>query len=190
MPDEVYTSGMSIVRLQIALQFDYGLESWEQLLRRKIIDFHQDQESHWVADLDCGHTQHTRHDPPLFPRPWVITTAGRDSRIGTELECGWCDRKTIPDSYAPYKQTSVFNAKTIPPGLRQQHSTKAGVWGIIHIVRGTLLYRIHHPFHSEETLDPHTQGIVLPEVTHEVQPSEDAEFYVEFWRRDEPSRHN
>lgn len=176
---------MGIVKFQIDLQFDCGLEPREEQLLRTIVGFHQDQESHWVADLDCGHAQHTRHDPPFFPCPWVMTAAGRRSRIGTELDCGWCDGKTIPDGYAAYKQTPVFTAETIPSGLRQQHATKRGVWGLIHVVKGTLIYRIHHPFHTEETLDSQTQGIVLPEVQHDVQPSKDVRFYVEFWRRPE-----
>ncbi|MBG4647725.1 DUF3565 domain-containing protein, partial [Pseudomonas aeruginosa] len=25
-----------------------------------MIDFHQDEEGHWVAVLSCGHTQHLR----------------------------------------------------------------------------------------------------------------------------------
>lgn len=152
---------------------------------RTIAGFYQDHESHWVADLECGHAQHTRHDPPFFPRPWVITPAGRASRVGTALNCVLCDGKKIPDSYTPYRQTPVFKITTIPPGLRQHHSTKIGVWGIIHVVVGTLIYRIYHPFNSEETLDPDTKGIVLPDVKHDVQLFEDTEFYIEFWRRDE-----
>jgi Protein of unknown function (DUF3565) len=61
-------------------------------LLRKIVGFHEDEESHWVAELDCGHDQHTRHDPPFFPRPWVLTAAGRTARIGTCLDCVRCDR--------------------------------------------------------------------------------------------------
>jgi hypothetical protein len=57
---------------------------------RKIIGFHQDEEGHWVADLDCGHTQHVRHEPPWQVREWVATPDGRASRIGTELECVKC----------------------------------------------------------------------------------------------------
>jgi hypothetical protein len=57
---------------------------------RTIIGFHQDDEGHWVADLDCGHTQHVRHDPPWQVREWVTTPEGRASRIGAELECGKC----------------------------------------------------------------------------------------------------
>lgn len=33
-------------------------------MKRSIAGFHQDEESHWVAELDCGHGQHMRHDPP------------------------------------------------------------------------------------------------------------------------------
>ena len=60
-------------------------------MKQKIIGFHQDEEFHWVADLECGHTQHVRHDPPLTSRPWVTTSRGQRDRIGVELECRKCD---------------------------------------------------------------------------------------------------
>jgi len=61
------------------------------ILKRKIVSFHQDEQHHWVADLECGHQQHVRHDPPLIKRPWVLTLEGRKSRIGAELDCKNCD---------------------------------------------------------------------------------------------------
>lgn len=60
-------------------------------MQRRIIGFHQDEESHWVAELDCGHAQHLRHDPPWTLRPWVVTTEGREAMLGTVLECRRCD---------------------------------------------------------------------------------------------------
>jgi hypothetical protein len=62
---------------------------------RRIIGFHQDDEQHWVADLECGHTQHVRHDPPWQVRPWVITESGRAEFLGQLLNCVKCcsDRK-------------------------------------------------------------------------------------------------
>jgi Protein of unknown function (DUF3565) len=56
-------------------------------MHRSIIGFHQDLEQHWVAELDCGHCQHTRHEPPFFPRPWVITEELRSVRPTTDA--GW-----------------------------------------------------------------------------------------------------
>ena len=37
---------------------------------RRIAGFHQDELGDWVAELDCGHTQHVRHNPPWQLRPW------------------------------------------------------------------------------------------------------------------------
>ncbi|HEU5002213.1 MAG TPA: DUF3565 domain-containing protein [Actinomycetota bacterium] len=58
---------------------------------RLIVGFHQDQEGDWVAELDCGHTQHVRHRPPFQLRPWVETDEGRAGRIGMELDCPRCE---------------------------------------------------------------------------------------------------
>lgn len=66
-------------------------------MKRTIIDFHRDEEGHWVADLDCGHGQHVRHDPPWMTRPWVITAEGRQSRLGVLLECKKCDEEGVPE---------------------------------------------------------------------------------------------
>jgi hypothetical protein len=59
-------------------------------LPRRMVGFHQDEEGHWVAELECGHTQHVRHDPPWQVRPWVVTPEGRAGFIGRELGCVEC----------------------------------------------------------------------------------------------------
>lgn len=61
-------------------------------MNRKIVSFHQDDEGHWVARLECGHNQHVRHNPPWINRPWVITPEGREAALGAELDCKRCDR--------------------------------------------------------------------------------------------------
>ena len=60
-------------------------------MQRRIVGFHQDEERHWVAELECGHGQHVRHDPPWQQRPWVTTEEGRRGRLGVMLECRKCD---------------------------------------------------------------------------------------------------
>ena len=32
-----------------------------------------------------------RHAPPFQSRPWVTTEAGRTEKVGTELDCPFCD---------------------------------------------------------------------------------------------------
>jgi hypothetical protein len=61
---------------------------------RKIVGFHQDDLGDWVADLECGHSQHVRHNPPWTIRPWVVTEAGRDAHLGKALPCRECQRDT------------------------------------------------------------------------------------------------
>jgi Protein of unknown function (DUF3565) len=57
---------------------------------RKIVGFHQDEDGEWVAELECGHQQHVRHDPPWVMHEWVLTREGRQSRIGRKLVCPSC----------------------------------------------------------------------------------------------------
>ncbi|HEY2854629.1 MAG TPA: DUF3565 domain-containing protein [Gemmatimonadaceae bacterium] len=58
---------------------------------RRIVGFHVDEEGHWVADLECGHTIHVRHDPPWQNRPWVVTDEGRARMLGVQLNCTKCE---------------------------------------------------------------------------------------------------
>jgi hypothetical protein len=58
----------------------------------RIVAFHQDPDSHWVADLECGHGQHVRHDPPWQVREWVLTEESRRAYLGMPLDCVICDR--------------------------------------------------------------------------------------------------
>lgn len=66
-------------------------------MQQAIVAYHQDEESHWVAQLQCGHFQHVRHDPPWTNRPWVITAEGRQQKLGFELNCVKCDAGAPPD---------------------------------------------------------------------------------------------
>jgi hypothetical protein len=58
---------------------------------KRIVGFHEDDEHHWVAELECGHNQHVRHDPPWANRPWVVTRESRESALGRVLNCKKCD---------------------------------------------------------------------------------------------------
>ena len=66
-------------------------------MKRRITDFDQDDDGHWRAKLDCRHYQHVRHDPPFIVREWILTEAGRASRIGHELECKKCEERSLSD---------------------------------------------------------------------------------------------
>jgi hypothetical protein len=64
------------------------------MVERRITGFRQDPEQHWIAELECGHSQHVRHTPPWEVRPWVLTQEGRVGRLGTLLPCRQCDESS------------------------------------------------------------------------------------------------
>ncbi len=69
-----------------------------QEVRRKIVEYFQDEHGDWVAMLQCGHRQHVRHDPPWQNRPWTTDAQGRESMLGHELLCKECSEQASPAS--------------------------------------------------------------------------------------------
>lgn len=59
-------------------------------MRRRILAFHQDPSGHWTAELECGHLQPVRHEPPWQDRAWVRTPEGRNAMVGCPLDCIAC----------------------------------------------------------------------------------------------------
>lgn len=152
-------------------------------MRRPIVGYHLDEVGDWVAELSCGHGQHVRHKPPFQMRPWVTTPEGRDEKLGAELDCVRCDQFELPEEFTAYKRTAEFDESSIPEGLRKHHSTKAGVWGVIHVLTGQLRYVLEAPLTGERILDSEHPGIVVPEVLHHVDPVGPVRFFVEFRRK-------
>jgi hypothetical protein len=60
-------------------------------MKRRVVGYHTDAENHWIAELECGHGQHVRHDTPWTERPWVTAEEGCAARLCEELNCVRCD---------------------------------------------------------------------------------------------------
>jgi tellurite resistance-related uncharacterized protein len=93
--------------------------------------------------------------------------------------------KALPSGLAPYRRTAVFTRHTVPAGLLTDHRTKDGVWGLIHVLSGRLVYAVTDPrrIASERLLTPDAEpGVVEPTILHRVEPNGDVQFLVEFWR--------
>jgi len=85
----------------------------------------------------------------------------------------------------PYKTTSVFDQLTLPAGLRREHSTKAGVWGIIRMIEGRLRLSYADGTPAAE-LTPDRPGLVRPEQVHWVEPLGAMRMQVEFYDFEPP----
>ena len=88
---------------------------------------------------------------------------------------------SLPPGVVSVRRTPEFSESSIPAALRHRHSTKAGVWGLIQIIEGSLTYRILEPTPIEETLTTNRPGVVEPGRLHEVEPRGPVRFFVEFF---------
>jgi len=97
--------------------------------------------------------------------------------------------RSVPHDVVPYKRTAVFTETTIPAALMHEHRTAAGVWALLHVIEGRLLYRISGPECSEREIGAGERpGVIEPERLHEVRPLGPVQFYVEFHRRPDPNK--
>ena len=80
----------------------------------------------------------------------------------------------------PYKVTPVFDEYSLPAGLRREHRTKPGVWGIIRVLHGQVrLVKAN----DVSMLTPDRPGLVEPEEPHWVEPIGPIKMQVEFFDR-------
>lgn len=88
--------------------------------------------------------------------------------------------------HAPYRTTPVFDERSLPAGLRRDHRTKAGVWGVIRILEGEVILTVVEP-HAEQRLTPDRHGVIRPEQPHFVTPCGPMRMQVEFYDHAPPS---
>lgn len=74
----------------------------------------------------------------------------------------------------PYRSTPVFTHDTLPEALRRAHSTKAGVWGLLKVLKGSILYVIEETGERQLIHAPHSV-VILPQQLHSVDPRSDME---------------
>lgn len=79
----------------------------------------------------------------------------------------------------PYRSTPVFDELTLPQALRRDHSTKAGVWGVIRVLEREL--RLHFGDERILVLDIENPGLVRPEEIHSVEPIGKVKMRVDFY---------
>jgi tellurite resistance-related uncharacterized protein len=87
-----------------------------------------------------------------------------------------------PSASVPYKRTPVFDENTLPAGLRREHRTRPGVWGVIRVLSGRLNYKVFDPA-SEAVLEPGHPGLVRPDQPHCVEPLGPMQMQVEFYNQ-------
>jgi tellurite resistance-related uncharacterized protein len=86
------------------------------------------------------------------------------------------------EKITPYRTTAIFDEHTLPAALQGEHSLKAGAWGIIRVLEGSLRYLIIES-NTESILVPGKPGLVQPQQLHRVEPLGPVRLQIEFYDR-------
>lgn len=82
----------------------------------------------------------------------------------------------------PYRSTPAFTETTLPAALRRSHALKAGVWGVLNVLAGSLRYVVVESG-AEHVLAAGDRMTILPEQRHFVEPLGRMEMRVDFYDR-------
>jgi tellurite resistance-related uncharacterized protein len=155
-------------------------------VQRPVTGFHQDDEGDWVAELDCLHAQHARHDPPIWPRPWVLTAEGRRGHLGTLHDCPGCDRAELPDGLRLARTAGPFDADTMPRALQAAHVVARGTWGRLRVLDGSVRFAMSTEPPVDDVLVAGDEQPIPPGVEYAVSLTGPATVAVDFLVRDPP----
>ena len=152
-------------------------------MQRVIEGFHQDDVGDWVAELSCLHSQHVRHRPPFFDRPWVEREDGRRSRLGTALECPLCDRGELPDGLRRVRTAGPFDADSLPAGLRRDHVVAPHTWAVARVLDGAVTLTLDEPPATSIELAAGAERAIPPGVRHALVVEGPMRVEVDFYVR-------
>ena len=91
------------------------------------------------------------------------------------------DEPRLPVELVEARRTPLFDFATLPDALASSHRTT--VWAELRVQAGTVRYLdLEGDAPRDETLDAGDTAVIVPGVEHHVEPSTDAQFYVQFFR--------
>ena len=149
-------------------------------MRRTIVAFERDDVGEWVAELECRHRQHVRHQPPFRLAPWVEVDSERSGRIGTTLDCPLCDRCELPEGLVVVRTTPTWDDRTMPAALRGAHRVARGTWGRLRVEQGTLRFVARTDPVVDVLVTPDALQAIPPDVDHHVAPLGPIRFSIDF----------
>ena len=147
---------------------------------RTIDGFHRDDQGDWIADLSCLHSQHVRHRPPFFDRPWVGTEDGRRGRIGSEIDCPLCDRAELPDGLVLVRTAGPFDKAALPAGLQRAHRVAERTWGRVRVLDGAVSIAVATTPPIERELSAGDSQALPPTVEHVLRVTGAVSLAVDF----------
>lgn len=96
------------------------------------------------------------------------------------------DALTLPARLVEARRTPLFTLASLPAALARSHRTT--VWAELRVQAGEVRFVDRDSSPSRDMrLGAGDTAVIVPEVEHHIEPSTDAEFYVQFFRAPDPT---
>ncbi len=92
----------------------------------------------------------------------------------------------LPTGLVSYARSPEFTPETLPAKLQAAHSTKAGTWGLLHVLEGKVRYQLEPPHEGEQLVGAGENVVIESGVPHRVAFVVPGRFFVEFYRTSNP----
>ena len=90
---------------------------------------------------------------------------------------------TLPPGLVCYRSTATFKPESVPAALMRAHNTKAGVWGLLRVLRGRVRYCLDGAMPEAAVIASGETAVIEPEARHHIELLDpDSTFLVEFHR--------
>lgn len=86
----------------------------------------------------------------------------------------------LPAHLVAARQTPRFDADSVPAALRKDHHT--AVWAELVVEAGTVRFVEAGGSARDLRVEAGHRLVIVPDVKHQVEPSADAAFYVQFYK--------
>ena len=150
-------------------------------MEKKIVGFHVDDLGDWVADLECGHGQHVRHNPPWINRPWVLDEAGRESMLGQVLSCKKCNMPAIPGNAKRVTCSPLFDQQMLQQQCSGPQENASDCWIELVVSQGELVYQRHTDHVEGYVIDPEFSAVIPPGTGYTLIPKGDVQMCFHYY---------
>lgn len=92
----------------------------------------------------------------------------------------------LPEGLEPYGRSPEFTDVNLPKKLMAAHATKAGTWGVLRVLAGTVRFILEPPETAVVIASADEEIIIEPGVEHRVSFVTPGRFFITFYRQGQP----
>ena len=93
------------------------------------------------------------------------------------------EERSLPDDVEASGKTPLFTNETVPDKILNHHELQAGTWGLLTVEAGTVSFFRKGDEAPLAVISSEKPFVIVPAEVHHVRLSEDARFFVTFYKR-------